>query len=266
MEIRKVFDDDVYAQIRQLPEWLSGQSAWIEHIPFAFAIVHILRPRTLVELGTHAGDSYLAFCQAARELDFPTSCFAIDTWRGDFHAGFYAEEVFDRLREYHDPRYGRFSRLLRMSFDEALPRFENGSIDLLHIDGFHTYEAVRHDFFSWLPKLGTRGVVLFHDTAERKEGFGVWRLWEELRSEYPHFEFRHGHGLGVLGTGTELPEPFRRLVGLQDPQAERLRTCFSRLGKRVVWKSKGKPAWRWHLKQLRYRVPDLGDWFRSPRT
>lgn len=103
------------------------------------------------------------------------------------------------VRAHNTQRYGSFSTLLRMTFDEALARFPEASVGLLHIDGQHSYEAVRHDFESWLPKLAPGAVVLFHDTSVRKDGFGIWRYWRELRQAHPnHLEFTHAYGLGVL--------------------------------------------------------------------
>ena len=169
------------------PRYLSSVSAWIEHIPFAFALVDILRPATFVELGTHAGDSYLAFSQAVQTLSLATRCTAIDTWEGDTQAGGYSSQILENLRAYHDPLYAPFSRLLQSTFDDALAHFPDGSIDLLHIDGLHTYDAVRHDFEAWRPKLSPSGVVLFHDTQVRRDDFGVYRLWEELAAQYPSF-------------------------------------------------------------------------------
>ena len=223
-----------YPLAAERPLFLSGRSSWSGHIPFAFWSVAALRPRLLVELGTLAGDSYLAFCQAIAALSLPTRAHAVDHWKGDEQAGFYGEEVFEALQRHHDPRYGRFSELHRMAFDDALPLFPDGSIDLLHIDGCHRYETVRHDFFGWLPKLSRRGVVLLHDVAEWRSDFGVWRLWNELRALYPSFLFAHAHGLGVLRVGPEAPEAVRRLVTLSGDGAARVRWWFGRLGERAA--------------------------------
>ncbi|WP_314927857.1 class I SAM-dependent methyltransferase [Aeromonas piscicola] len=214
------------------PTYLA-QSAWLEHIPFAFWLVETLRPRNIVELGTHYGSSYFSFCQAITKLDLETLCFAVDTWGGDEHAGQYGEEVYKQVSEYNQQHYSGFSTLIRSTFDQALDHFPQGSIDLLHIDGLHTFDAVRHDFESWLPKLSEKAVVIMHDTNVRERGFGVFQLLDELKQQYPHFEFAHGHGLGVIGVGSEQAAQMQNLYSVSENAraTKQVQDIFYRLGK-----------------------------------
>ena len=232
-----------YPTLFSSPRRLSPYSAWHQHIPFAMFLVGLLKPRTLVELGTFSGDSYCAFCQAVQELKLNTRCYAIDTWEGDPDTGYYGSEVLASLREHHDPIYGSFSRLIKSTFDEALSHFTDETIDLLHIDGYHAYEAVKHDFESWLPKMSERGVVLFHDINVRESDFGVWKFWEEVSEGYPHFEFIHGHGLGVLAVGNTPPEPFQAFLHMASEDGLKIRNFFFQLGLQLSLKGE-------HLAQL----------------
>ena len=210
-------------------------SAWYGHVPFAHWIVGAARPRSIVELGSHWGVSYSAFCEAVLQEQLDARCFAIDTWQGDDHAGFYGDEVFADFQRFHVKRYGGFSEMIRSTFDAALPYLPDGSIDLLHIDGRHGYDDVRHDFRSWETKLSDRAVVLLHDTNVRENEFGVWRMFGELRETHECFEFLHAHGLGVVAYGEQAPEAVRALCRLRDPtDVATVRERFALLGERWV--------------------------------
>ncbi len=181
-----------------------GQNTWIGHLPFVCDLISQQRPGLIVELGTHYGESYFGFCQSVIEAGIECQAYAVDSWKGDEHAGTYGEEVYEDVSAYNQVNYSGFSTLLRMQFDEALTRFDDGTIDLLHIDGLHTYEAVCHDYRTWFSRVRPGGVVLLHDIAVRGNDFGVWKLWDELAHELPTFAFHHCNGLGVVGK----PAPF----------------------------------------------------------
>lgn len=192
------FPNLVSTRFRPLRNHPKSSRSWTGHLPFASDLIDSLRPSLLVELGVQYGDSYFGFCQAIKETGTGCTCYAIDTWHGDRHAGFYDDEVFREVQSYNDQHYKSFSYLMRASFDDAISHFSSESIDLLHIDGFHTYDAAKHDFENWLSKVRPGGIVLMHDVLARRADYGVWRLWEEIVAHFHTFTFHHSHGLGVV--------------------------------------------------------------------
>lgn len=186
-----------------LPRY-NAPSSWWEHVPIAHWIVERLKPATIVELGTHYGVSFFSFCEAAEKYSPNTYIYAIDTWQGDKQAGYYEESVYDKvhknMKQYHSQR----SSMLRCTFEEAASRFGDKSIDIIHIDGLHTYEAVKNDFNIWKNKLKKDGTIIFHDWNVREQSFGVWKLWDEIKNNevYKCIETPNGYGL-ALATWTE---------------------------------------------------------------
>ena len=174
-------------------------SPWNGHRNFVYDLLPFLRPQTIVELGTHYGCSFFAMCQSLKDNGMSSRIYAVDTWEGDEQAGFYGNEVWETVNRTLTTYFGSVSaELMRMRFEDAVFKFKDESIDIIHIDGLHTYEAVQRDFTTWLPKLKKNGVVLFYD-VNSDLGYGTNQYWDELKQKYDCcFEFEHSWGLGVL--------------------------------------------------------------------
>ena len=174
------------------PAHETSVSAWKGHRGFAQRLIKALQPEVFVELGVHAGDSYFTIVESMHN----GKAYGVDTWTGDEHAGFYDAGIWKMVQGVN--RQYPNSALLRMPFDTAASLVQD-DISLLHIDGLHTYEAVKHDFETWEPKV--TDVILLHDICvPENPDFGVWKLWEEIKSgnEGVCFEFHHCHGLAVF--------------------------------------------------------------------
>jgi len=175
---------------------------WAGHIFVGYDIIRNLKPRKVVELGTYKGTSFFSFCQAAKDEGLDTEIVAIDCWKGDIHSEFYSEEIYKDFKKNLDRYYKeQNTKVMKMFFDQAIESFEDYSIDLLHIDGLHTYDAVKNDYEKWKDKVSHKGIIMFHDIRVTKDDFGVWKLWEELKKRNPDYTFiemEHSHGLGII--------------------------------------------------------------------
>jgi len=172
---------------------------WAGHKYFIYDFIRNIQPKIIVELGTHRGTSFFSMCQSVKDSKLKIKLFAVDSWRGEKHSGRYDHRVYEEVRTIIKKCYPTLDiSLMKTTFDRAKSFFRGQSIDMLHIDGLHTYEAVKHDFNNWYAKVKKDGCIIFHDVTERKKDFGVYRLWEEVRKEFISIEFTHSHGLGIL--------------------------------------------------------------------
>ncbi len=145
-----------------------------------------------------------SFLQGIKENNLNTVFYAIDTWKGDNQTGFFkkneGDSCFEEIKIILQKYYNNINvNLKRTTFDEAVNEFKDNSIDLLHIDGLHTYDAVKNDFAKWFPKCTQDAVILFHDINDIP-GFGVKQFWDELKinSDGFYFSFSHSNGLGIF--------------------------------------------------------------------
>jgi predicted O-methyltransferase YrrM len=167
-------------------------TSWREHAPFAQWLVRRTLPCSIVDLGVDYGFSTFTFA-----LPGIGHVCGIDSFEGDSQAGERNTEVFVRTKR------GELEltncSILRGYFDEVAATWTT-PIDILHIDGFHSYESVKKDYETWTKFLKPNGVVLMHDTCVLN--YGVKDLYHKI--ELPKANFGHCYGLGVISRDEKL--------------------------------------------------------------
>jgi hypothetical protein len=173
---------------------------WKDHIKFAQWIVKRKNPKVIVDLGVDYAYSTFSF-----SLPKIGKVYGIDSFEGDIHAGLKNEKnSSDAYKFVQDKKieYG-FDHLefIKGYFDDVSKNWiEN--IDILHIDGLHTYESVSNDFITWGKFVNDDGIILMHDTKVYHGSFGVYKFFDEL--DYPKINFTVSHGLGVVAKNCDI--------------------------------------------------------------
>ena len=196
---------------------------WSGHRNFAYDLVAYFEPENIVELGSHYGCSSFAFMQAIKDFKLSTQFYAIDTWAGDdFTKNDYENDVYKTFKKTSDSVFDNNIHMLRMTFDEANSKFEDNSVDIIHIDGSHHYDDVKRDFESWLPKIKKDGIIILHDISEDivlGDIMGSHKYWCELKEKFLNtIEFDFSWGLGVIFLSKEKYDEFVRQVDLKKYQ------------------------------------------------
>jgi predicted O-methyltransferase YrrM len=170
--------------------WPSGLGTGVHLL---YGLVRSARPCVVVEIGSAQGRSTCAMALACRQ-NGQGKVHAIDPHTENSWSEGNGVDTFavlkSRLAEYD---LAPWCQVMRMTSAEAA-RDWRLPIDILFIDGDHTFEGVRHDFEAFRPWLTARSLVVFHDTlweyepadTPRRPNIGVPQYLEQLRAEGYH--------------------------------------------------------------------------------
>jgi predicted O-methyltransferase YrrM len=107
--------------------------------------------KTIVEVGSWMGKSTHALCSGC-----PGTVFAVDTFMGTDNERdtYHAYAKTHSVREAFNRNVGHFDNLvvLAQPSTKAVAWFDDRSIDMVFIDGDHSYEAALADFVFWSRK------------------------------------------------------------------------------------------------------------------
>ena len=175
-------------------DWINSiVSAWKGHRDFAEWLIGYKSPETIVELGVDFGFSTFVFANALKT----GKVYGIDLFLGDVCSGyrntlpFVTNLIKEKKIKNLEIIVGDFT---------AVSETWKTPIDILHIDGLHTYSAVKSDFTNWYPFVKKDGVVLFHDVVAYKDTVG--KFFNELGGYKLYFT--HSAGLGIYTENKEL--------------------------------------------------------------
>ncbi len=175
-------------------------SCWSGHRGFAEWLVQNTNPKVVVDLGVDHGFS--TFCFGLPRVGH---VYGIDSFEGDQYAGERNDATYQLVLNKQEKLHLKDNiTFIKGYFDDVAKTWDK-KIDILHIDGDHSYESVKNDYETWSKFLNENGIVLFHDTmVEELNGnhYGVKRFFEEL--DLPKVNFTHTFGLGVASKNKEL--------------------------------------------------------------
>ena len=163
-------------------------------------VVAVRQPRTVVEIGSARGETAFLLARAAAP-DAHIVCVDLPYFPGGFVIP---------SRRWMWPRFAVDDQTVtlveRNSHDQQTAHLVAelaAPIDLLFIDGDHSYDGVKRDFELYTPLVADGGLVAFHDiVAGLPEVGGVPDFWRAVRGhdyeEIVASPEQAGYGIGLL--------------------------------------------------------------------
>jgi predicted O-methyltransferase YrrM len=167
-------------------------SLQIDEAALLYSLARDATDGPFVEIGRFKGGSTVVFASALPE--------GVELWSYDLHVALRpdmpGEQLDAELRDALD-RLGLAGKVHVLVADSRKVEPPSDRIELLFVDGDHSYEGARADFDRWSPLVSPGGHLLFHDAVDTG-GYGnvypgVARAVAEVERE-PMWERRPGAG------------------------------------------------------------------------
>lgn len=165
-----------------------------------YGMARIYKPEVIVCIGSYRGFSPICFALGLVDNQ-KGLCYFIDPGKVDHY--------------WHDPEnvaqleqmfglYGHWRHLRKTSQQVIAEGCIQGPIDMLFIDGDHSYEGVKFDFDHFGRQVRVGGLILLHDSINEGKGFTRWEVKKFLktgvygRAQYETFTLPFSAGLTLV--------------------------------------------------------------------
>ena len=208
---KKTFEDYInlsfsynYTPIKGLRFKLMTRSLQIKNELQKFIeLIAKYQPQVVLEIGTARGGTFFLFTKLSNpnahliSLDLPGGQYGggYSRWVGYFFKSFALDTQKISMIRADSHKVSTLKKLKK--------KLKNELIDVLFIDGDHTYEGVKKDFEMYSPLVKIGGIIAFHDIVVHppETKCNVNKFWNEIKHNYEYIEFVENWDQKMCGIG-----------------------------------------------------------------
>jgi predicted O-methyltransferase YrrM len=166
-------------------------------------LIQSLHPSIILEIGTAKGGTLFLFSRVCAPSGILMSIDLPGGWYGGGYPAWKAFLYRKFARSHQIIHLLRGDSHSREMSEKVIELLGGKRIDVLFIDGDHSYEGVKKDFINYRNVVRKEGIIVFHDIVYNKfdPDIEVSRFWNEIKSQYETSEIVDDQDQGRFGIG-----------------------------------------------------------------